>query len=168
MPGYVIHLAVGKIYSQNNRIQDLISFEKGIIEPDLLPNKEKSHFGPFSSQPGLDTFIQEKGVTTSFNEGYFLHLVTDYLFYNKFLKEWSSSIYQDYNILNGIIMKKYGVVLPDSVKEKVKFNNGKLSILDFDSMSEFIETVGKLDIRNIVLKSKNNLKEKIGEELDLV
>lgn len=168
MPGYVIHLAVGKIYSQNNRIQDLISFEKGIIEPDLLPNKEKSHFGPFSSQPGLDTFIQEKGIATSFDEGYFLHLVTDYLFYNKFLKAWSPAIYEDYNILNGIIIKKYGVVLPDSVKEKVKFNNGNLNLLELDDVCKFIEKVGKLDIRNIFLKRKNNLKEKIGEELDLV
>ena len=31
MPGYVIHLAVGKIYSQNNKIEDLNSFEKGIV-----------------------------------------------------------------------------------------------------------------------------------------
>lgn len=34
MPGYMIHLAVGREYMKNNKIDDVKSFEKGIIAPD--------------------------------------------------------------------------------------------------------------------------------------
>ena len=134
----------------------------------MLPDKENSHYGPFSSQPGLDSFIQVKGIATSFDEGYFLHLVTDYLFYNRFLKTWSPTIYEDYNILNGILVQKYEVVLPDSIKGEVKFHNGALSLLDEESVCKFIDSVGRLNIRQMVLKRKSNLKGNLGEELNLI
>ena len=85
MPGYVIHLAVGKVYSQNNEINDLERFKEGIIAPDIEEDKSKSHYGPYSSSPGLNEFLEKQGIKDSYNEGYFLHLLTDYLFYNKYI-----------------------------------------------------------------------------------
>lgn len=49
MPGYIIHVAVGKIYAQNNEIEDLQSFYRGIIDPDMTDDKSKTHYGPISS-----------------------------------------------------------------------------------------------------------------------
>lgn len=161
MPGYFIHLAVGKVYSQNNKIEDLKSFEKGIIDPDMSKNKAESHYGPYSSQPGLNQFIQINGISGSYNEGYFLHLVTDYLFYNKFLNVWDLDIYNDYDKLNSIIMKKYGIVVPEEVKEEVKFQDGKTSILNEEDLYEFINSVGRINIRQIVSQRELHCEEEI-------
>ena len=76
----MIHLAVGKVYSENNKIEELIDFEKGIIDPDMIEDKSKSHYGPNSSSPDLDKYIEMNGISNSYKEGYFLHLVTDYIF----------------------------------------------------------------------------------------
>ena len=58
MAGYMIHLAIGSVYAQNNEIEDLQSFYKGIIEPDMIDNKSKSHYGAVTSQPGLNKFTK--------------------------------------------------------------------------------------------------------------
>lgn len=159
MPGYVIHLAIGKVYSQNNEIKDLESFKKGIMAPDMQEDKSKSHYGPFSSSPGIKEFLEQKGISDSYNEGYFLHLLTDYLFYNKFLNKWEKSIYDDYDIINGDIIKKYGIEIPEEIKEKVKFKEGKLSILNEEDIYKFIELVGKLNIRQIISQKGNKIEE---------
>ena len=167
MPGYVIHLAVGKIYSQNNEIEDLKSFEKGIIAPDMSEDKSKSHYGPYSSSPGLNRFVQENGISCSYDEGYFLHLATDYLFYNRFLKKWDKIIYEDYDRLNSILIDKYGIKIPEDIQEKVKFKKGKPSILNEDDICNFINSVGRINIRQITLKGELNLKRPISESIEL-
>ena len=159
MPGYVIHLAVGKVYSKNNKINDLESFEKGIMAPDMEEDKSKSHYGPFSSSPGIKEFLEQQGILDSYNEGYFLHLLTDYLFYNKFLDRWEKSIYDDYDIINENIIKKYGIEIPKEIQEKVKFKQGNLTILKEEDIYKFIELVGKLNIRQIVSQKGNRIAE---------
>lgn len=159
MPGYVIHLAVGKVYSKNNKINDLESFEKGIMAPDMEEDKSKSHYGPYSSSPGIKEFLELKGISDSYNEGYFLHLLTDYLFYNKFLDKWEKSIYDDYDIINQNIIKKYGIEIPKEIQEKVKFKQGILSILNEEDIYKFIEFVGKLNIRQIISKKGSKIEE---------
>ena len=159
MSGYVIHLAVGKVYSKNNKINDLESFEKGIMAPDMEEDKSKSHYGPFSSSPGIKEFLEQQGILDSYNEGYFLHLLTDYLFYNKFLDRWEKSIYDDYDIINENIIKKYGIEIPKEIQEKVKFKQGNLTILKEEDIYKFIELVGKLNIRQIVSQKGNRIAE---------
>lgn len=168
MPGYVIHLAVGKVYSQNNKIEDLNGFERGIIEPDMFENKAESHYGPYSSSPGLNQFMQAHGISCSYDEGYFLHLVTDYLFYNRFLNKWDTAIYDDYDKLNSRLMKKYEINLPEDVQKKVKFEAGEPRILNEDNLYKFINSVGKINIRQIASKGYINLKRQISESLELV
>lgn len=155
MPGYVIHLAIGKIYAQNNQINNLKDFERGIIGPDMSKNKAKSHFGPYSSQPGLNEFLKINGISNSYDEGYFLHLVTDYLFYNRFLDRWDTTIYDDYDRLNSKLMEKYRIVLPEEVQEKIKFKNGEMSILNEEELYKFINSVGKIDIRQMISQKEN-------------
>ena len=159
MPGYVIHLAVGKVYAQNNPIEDLNAFEKGIIEPDMLGNKEISHYGKYSSQPGLKQFLQTQGISSSYNEGYFLHLATDYLFYNRFLSRWDKAIYDDYDKLNRRIIQKYGITVPKDVQEKVKFKTGETSILNEEDLYKFINAVGKINFRQIISQKQSGCEE---------
>lgn len=152
MPGYVIHLAVGKVYNSNNEIQNTEKFLKGIIAPDLAKDKAKSHYGPYSSKPNLEKFLNESGISNSFQEGYFLHLVTDYLFYNKFLQRWDRSIYDDYDKLNKRIIEKYELTIPKEIENEVGFKVGNLSILEEDKVFEFIDSVGIVNIRDMVKK----------------
>lgn len=152
MAGYMIHLAIGSVYAQNNEIEDLQSFYKGIIEPDMIDNKAKSHYGLVTSQPGLNKFIKLNGISTSYKEGYFLHLLTDYLFYNRFLENWNPDIYNDYDKLNTRIKEKYKILIPKEIESVVQFRTGKLNVLNERKLYSFIDCVGKINVREIIPK----------------
>ncbi len=157
MPGYVIHLAVAKKHIELNNIRNEDEFVRGVIAPDLLKQAGlDSHYGN-SSTPNLREFLKKHNIETDYNKGYFLHLVTDYIFYNKFLDRWSPEIYEDYNSLNYILIKKYGLIIPKEVQEYVKFQDKALTILNFDDIISFIETVGKIPINQMY-------KEYVGEK----
>ncbi len=157
MPGYIIHLAVAKKQMKLNNIQNETEFIKGVIAPDLLKQEGiDSHYGN-SSNPNLIRFLIKHNIETDYNKGYFLHLVTDYIFYNKFLSRWGPEIYEDYNTLNDSLIKKYELKVPKEVQEYVKFQDKALTILDFDDIISFIETVGKIPINQMY-------KEYVGEK----
>lgn len=152
MPGYVIHLAIAEKNINLSNIRNKEEFVKGVIAPDILKNIGiNSHYGN-SSNPNLEKFFEKHNLETDYNKGYFLHLVTDYLFYNRFLKEWSPEIYADYNSLNSILIKKYGIQIPKEVRNYVKFEDKALTILNFDDIITFIETVGKIPINQMYKK----------------
>ncbi len=163
MPGYAIHLAIGKVYQQNNDINDIKSFERGIITPDLAKDKAKSHYGTYSSNPDLNRYLKEKNILNEFDEGYFLHLVTDYLFYNKYLKKWDKNIYNDYDKLNDRIIKRYNIVLPRYLLEIVNIKDGKLEILNEEDIYRFIDVVGKINIRELLREKVVNFQNKVSE-----
>lgn len=157
MPGYVIHLAVAKKNIELNSIKNEDEFIRGVIAPDLLKQAGlDSHYGN-SSNPNLREFLKKHNIETDYNKGYFLHLVTDYIFYNKFLDRWSPEIYEDYNSLNYILIKKYGLIIPKEAQEYVKFQDKALTILNFDDIISFIETVGRIPINQMY-------KEYVGEK----
>ena len=162
MAGYSIHLAVAKVYEEFYKIEDIESFERGVIAPDLEKDKSISHFGPKSDSPDLNRYLREKGVKTDFDEGYLLHLITDYLFYKVLLEgKCDERIYGDYDILNGRIIAKYNIVIPEELKETVKikdkYEDKELAFLSPDVIYNFIDTVGRIDIRRILRElSKDN------------
>ena len=115
MAGYVIHLAVADEYIKNYKedIDNYDEFIQGVIYPDSVSDKSLTHYGPKSSKPNLKTFLYENNIDNNFNKGYFLHLITDYMFYNKFIEYYSTDIYNDYDILNNSLIKKFNVKLPE-------------------------------------------------------
>ena len=167
MAGYVIHLAVGKVYEQNNKIDDLKKFEDGILAPDMVVDKSKSHYGLFSSQPELERFIREHGISSSYDEGYFLHLVTDYLFYGKFLNGFFSPvIYDDYDRLNRRIVEKYEIEVPQNIQSQVLFVDGEPTILSEKGIYRFINSVGRIKIREIIKQIGIDIESNVGEKFD--
>lgn len=157
MPGYVIHLAIAKKQIELNKIQNEEEFIRGVIAPDLLKQVGiDSHYGN-SSNPNLKKFLKKHTIKTDYNKGYFLHLVTDYIFYNKFLDNWTPEIYEDYDVLNNSLIRKYGLSIPKEAQEYVKFQDKALTILNFDDIISFIETVGKISINEMY-------KEYVGEK----
>lgn len=152
MPGYVIHLAIAKKHLEQNNIQNEEEFIRGIIAPDLLKQSGiDSHYG-VSSSPDIKKFFEKHSLKTDYNKGYFLHLVTDYLFYNKFLSVWSPQIYDDYNVLNKDLIERYQIQVPKEIEKHIKFADNPLTILSKNDIISFIETVGKIPIDEMYKK----------------
>ena len=158
MAGYVIHLAVAEEYIKNypKDIDDYKEFIEGVIYPDSVKDKSLTHYGPKSSKPNLKLFFEDKDINDSFNKGYFLHLLTDYLFYNRFLDYFSKDIYNDYDILNKVLIEKFEVKIPDSVKNSVFYLEGETKILNLEETIEFIINTAKHKINDIKEAVLNN------------
>lgn len=156
MAGYVIHLAVAEAYIKKhpNDIKNYDEFIKGVVFPDSVSDKSFTHYGEKSSKVHLDKFLSENDLDNDYNKGYFLHLVTDYLFYNKFLQYFSKDIYNDYDILNKPLQEKYNVKITDDIKDKVFYKTGTTKILNLEDVINFIENASEYkleDIKNEVL-----------------
>lgn len=151
MPGYVIHLAVAEEYLKKHKEkqEEYNEFIKGVIFPDSIKDKLTTHYGEKSSVSNLYKFLKVNKIDTSFNRGYFLHLLTDYLFYNKYIDKMSKDMYNDYDILNKLLIEKYDVKLPESVKEAVLFKEGKLVILSLELITKMIEDISSMDLDEI-------------------
>lgn len=153
MPGFVIHLATAKEYMRKHSraIKNENEFFKGVIAPDLTTkeNKVVTHYGNNSAEVSLRRYLKDKTIESDFDKGYFLHLVTDYIFYNKILICSSKDIYNDYDILNKYLIEKYSVVIPKEVEEFIFFKSGKAKILDLDMAEKTIDISSNILLENI-------------------
>ena len=152
MAGYVIHLAVAEEYIRKHpqEIDNYDEFIEGVISPDGVQDKSQTHYGEESGKVNLKKFFDERDIKDSFNKGYFLHLVTDYIFYNKLLDCYSKDIiYNDYDILNKTIITKYNVKIPEKVKKFAGYAEGKTKILHLEDVIEFIDKVSSFILENI-------------------
>lgn len=141
MPGYLIHLAIVQNYINQKVVKDESSFIKGAILPDLLKRQGfDSHFGS-SKSPNFKMFFKQYSNQTDFEKDYFIHLITDYLFYNNVVKSWSKDIYKDYNILSTYLINKYNFSIPKELWEVVKFDVGELKVLTVQDVDDFIYSV---------------------------
>lgn len=157
MPGYVIHLSIAKEYMKKHKgkIKNSEQFLRGTITPDML-QKPASHYGDDTAKPRLDWYIDRNDMISEFNKGYFLHLITDYLFYNKYLNnfEWEPDIYDDYDRLNKRLIEDFKVNIPDEISSVVQFKDEALKVLDYNSIKHFIEVVSNIDLDKYI-KNKN-------------
>ena len=153
MPGFVIHLAVANEYmnKHKNEIKNKQEFIKGCIYPDLTTKegKQKTHFGKSSAEVILRDFLTSIDINTDFNKGYFLHLLTDYIFYNKILPYTSKEIYNDYDILNKYLIEKYKVEICDTIKDKVFFKEGETKILNKELAEKTINESSAIKLENV-------------------
>lgn len=151
MPGYVIHVAVAQEYlkkHKNNENKE--EFVKGTIEPDLIKPKSLSHYGKSPAYTNLKKFLESNEIETSFQKGFFLHLITDYLFYNHYLDKFSrEDIYNDYDILNAKLIEKYNVQLPEKVKQYVFNKEGTTKILSEELACKVIDEISNLKMEDI-------------------
>lgn len=158
MPGFVIHLAVANEYIRKNKndIKEEDKFLDGVIAPDFTNNKSQTHYGEKSSKTNLRKYLEENEIKTDFDKGYFLHLVTDYIFYNKVLNSISTDIYNDYDILNEYLIEKYKVKITDNIKDYVHFKDGETKILSkkiVDLTIDMASSVKLEEIKNKILNS---------------
>jgi len=134
MPGYVIHIAIANEYiKKHKKIEVYEEFIKGNISPDLTTDKSKTHYAKSPAYTNLKNFLDNNKIDNSFNRGKFLHLVTDYLFYNYYLDYYSKKeMYHDYDVLNKCLIERYKLILPEEIKDKVFFIEDKTNILTYE------------------------------------
>lgn len=147
MAGYVIHIAIAQEYLRKNKRNYNEEFVKGAILPDLTIDKSKTHYGKSPAYTNLKKFLLANELSSELNKGIFLHLITDYLFYNKYLDRFSKQhIYDDYDISNKVLIDRYNVKLLDEIKDNVFFKDGDMKILNFPLIYKLIDEISSLDL----------------------
>ena len=178
MPGYTIHMAIAKQYAQkhNTEIKNKEEFIKGSIAPDMNENldgpaedKSKTHYGKWGKYEVttyIDDFLNDTKIDLQqdFWKGYFLHLITDYYFYNKYFKEEHQKMiknndrfYYDYDCLNRELIEEYELTILDNIKKYINLYNDKPKYLDKAKVVNFID-----DISNIKIQEKIEVIRKEG------
>ena len=150
MPGYVIHLAVAQEYLRKNNKKKTDDFMIGSVEPDFTTDKTKTHYGKSPAYTNLKKYLESNKIDNDFNQGYFLHLVTDYLFYNYYLDEIRKpQIYEDYDMTNKFLIEKYKIDLPRKVEDKVFFKEGIPQILTLELVCKVIDEISEYKLEEI-------------------
>lgn len=158
MPGYVIHIAIANEYiKKHRRIENINDFINGVIAPDLTDIKSKTHYGKSPAYTGLKGFLENNKIEDSFNRGCFLHLVTDYLFYNHYLDYFDKKdMYHDYDVLNKPLSEKYNVSLPDNIRDKVFYIEDATKILSYELATKIIDEISSMNLDEIAEEVINN------------
>ena len=150
MPGYVIHLAIAQEYLRKHNKKKSEDFILGSIEPDFTTDKTKTHYGKSPAYTNLKEYLENNKIDDDFKQGYFLHLFTDYLFYNYYLNEIRKpQIYEDYDVTNKTLIEKYKIDLPEKVKDKIFFKNGNPEILTVKLACKVIDEVSEYTLEEI-------------------
>lgn len=143
MPGFQIHIAIGKRYLiKHNDIKEEEEFLNGVIAPDFVEDKAKSHYTIETSRDNLKeylkskvdlkAFLRENKIETDYEKGVFLHLLTDKLFFTEFFsddylnnveyKTFCKDLYTSYDETNAYIEEKYNIQFNKSIQEKIQRN----------------------------------------------
>ena len=191
MASFSIHLAVAKRYVEKNNIDNKAELYKGIIDPDLVDNKDISHYTNRNEidtiseskkySAGLYEFLKVNNIDNDYNKGIFIHLITDYLFFNRFLdkeymniakfEDFSKDLYYSYDMSNEYLEEKYNISSIfnneelKSHEKKIKDDYKPMSekhklIIDENKIYEFIEFVSDIDIekyKDKILENKCNV-----------
>lgn len=158
MAGYTIHVAVANEYiRKNNIVENKDEIIRGVIAPDSVKNKSLTHYGVYSSRPNLKKYLNEKAVKNNYDKGYFLHLLTDYLFYNYyFVVPKDILFYDDYDKTNEFLIKKYNVVLPEEFHKYMHKADGDPEYLKYDLLEKMIDEISNIDIEKATEDILNN------------
>ena len=93
MASPTIHLAIAKKYLEKKKSINYKKFIAGTLYPDAVDDNNKSHYTDVNrgndnvshvrGKVNLYDFLIEHESLSDFELGWFLHLVTDYLFFEK-------------------------------------------------------------------------------------
>ena len=189
MPSFNIHLAVAVKYCEKNEIKNKEMFFRGSIDPDLVPDKAISHYTGMRDKNFLRQFVFEKvrlneylkcnKVENDYEKGVFLHLVTDFIFYQEFLSDeylakvdydkMMQDLYFSYRISNSYLEEKYNIhslnlddIMNQNIKQTLKRlnvdNSNGYNLLPKEKMENFINKISELDLNAYIKKIKKENK----------
>ncbi|MBE5735444.1 MAG: hypothetical protein E7361_03265 [Clostridiales bacterium] len=171
MASLAIHKVIADKYIDNNKIEDKVQFYEGTYFVDIVGDKYINHYSTFIKNDSyadklcrkvdLVKFCAEHKIDTDFDKAYFLHLVTDYIFYTKYLLQFPilqdlknqevarQIVYNEYGMLNGYIEDRYGIDiedLPESGRLRIK---GQLNIMSVKDIDYIIDYCASLDLDKV-------------------
>lgn len=185
MPSFNIHLAVAVKYCEKNNIKNKNDFFMGSIAPDLVEDKSQTHYTGFRDKKFLKEFLFQKvrlnefakneKLDSDYQYGVFLHLATDFMFFNDLLDsnyiensthdDFTQDLYYSYNLTNSYLEEKYNIhelnlddIMNNNIKNTLKKNNidntKGANILPKDKLENFIERLSNLDVEKYFEKVK--------------
>lgn len=170
MASAVIHLAVAKVLEPYLKITNKKDYYLGSIAPDIAKqigeSKQKSHFlyNERKDVPNIKMFTNKypNFYKNDFDLGYYIHLFTDKLWFDKFLnnlvqsnsvklidgtilnttpEELRNLIYTDYTNLNIKIIEEYNMDL-SLFYEKFQKPNTKIEEIPINKLNILIDKMG--------------------------
>lgn len=179
MAGINIHKLIAMKYiEKHSDVDNIEGFYKGCIIPDLVEDKKISHYSDYTKQDFSDLpeafkyktmlnwYLKEHRIDSSYELGMFLHLVTDYLWFNKFIdKEYLSNTtfekfqtdyYYSLDIVDSYIEDKYKIL--SYKRKKYKFEDKyiiKNNIIPINKLERFIQYVTNINLKEYAKKIIN-------------
>ena len=155
-------------------LPDIDKYIKGTSE-----DKKSHHFGNsietnslieyMKNKVNFNLFFSYNDINTSFAKAYLLHLLCDYYFFGDYIKDerlkdlsLRDAIkvgYNDYNLITPILINKYGLEVPDQVKDMMlQEGQGELQILDLETVYQFIDEMSSLNLEDEKIKRTGDIK----------
>src|SRR5574344_1473491 len=157
MASTIVHMAVAREVMKRINVGDGKSFLLGSIAPDVAKKigeqKAYTHFMNMGSDlPNLDLFLDKyyEYLGNPFELGYFIHLVTDYAWFDDFIdvfypnreiEHYDDMIYNDYSSLNREVMDYYNLNL-SFLYEDQYLPVSHIKEVPTDEIPEVIDKVG--------------------------
>lgn len=168
MASLIIHLYVAQEYlKKHTEILNKEDFLKGSLAPDLEKEKVKAHYGKVTAKPILKDYLMDNGINNDFDKGYFIHLLTDLLFYNYLididyqinkygLNTWKKLLYDDYDIISTKYVKKLDVEIPECVQKYIVYKDKSLSLFKKEDLDKLVNNISNINIDKLILEIKEN------------
>ena len=155
-------------------LPDIDKYIKGTSE-----DKKSHHFGNsietnslieyMKNKVNFNLFFSYNDINTSFAKAYFLHLLCDYYFFGDYIKDERLNNlslrdaikvgYNDYNLITPILINKYGLEVPDQVKDMMmQEGQGELQVLDLETVYKFIDEMSSLNLEDEKIKRTGDIK----------
>lgn len=178
MASAAIHLAIAKKYIEKHNNLSYKEFIKGTLFPDAEANSIELHY-PKSSLIGklpidiydnkvdLYAFLLDHPKLSDFELGWFLHLVTDYLFFqdcftkdylmNTDYEKFCKDLYYSYDCLDSYLFNKYHIIKDDFKDYPSEYYPGipyEDCLFSKELIDNFIKKVSSIDLDKYILKIK--------------
>ncbi len=170
-----IHLAIAKKYLEKHNELDYDKVIAGTLYPDAAEDNDKSHYtgknrgkdnvSHVRGKVNLYEFLKEHYTLDDFEFGWFLHLITDYLFFEECFtteyllensyEDFCKDLYFAYNCLNLYLSDKYLITDEDYKSYPSEKYSGipyQDSILPAKMIDDFIKRVSSIDIEEYIKK----------------
>ncbi len=171
MPGLSIHYAVATHSTKQNNITNLQDYINGSFYPDLDQKLSRHYSDPnvnpetitgLQKKVNLQAYIKEHSLNSDFEKGYFMHLVTDYLFYHdlciKMYHKDSSMLsllghwLAEYNGINTIVYNNYPYNIediPQNISQYFVIDGKMPKYFTEKNITDFVNYCSSLDLNQV-------------------
>ena len=168
-----MHCYIAMKYSEKNE-ESVKCMINGALLPDLAEDKVKSHFGNsekpksikdmLDAKVGIEKCSQQLNLSNHLNKGKYLHLVTDWLYYNYMYysnpemqhvsdpKVLLNGIKNDAAVINDRLIDNIDMnIIPQRAKKlfDLKTTETKCSLFPDDKIDRFVDVVSSLDLSDV-------------------